>query len=83
MPAHVRFRLMQNSDRAGHIAPGQFHTGEKHLAGSEGVETFRLPRQEDALLPMLFGGIQVVPLVVDTGQAKMRFASNRPRRLTS
>ena len=31
---------------------------------------------------MLLGGIQVVPLVADTGQAKMRFAGNRLRRIT-
>ena len=31
---------------------------------------------------MLLSGLQVVPLVVDTGQAKMRFAGNRLRRIT-
>ena len=31
---------------------------------------------------MLFGGIQVVPFVEDTGQAKMRFADNLKRLIT-
>ena len=43
---------------------------------------FYLPRQLEALLPVLLGGIQVVPFVEDTGQAKMRFAGNRQRLIT-
>src|SRR5207248_5383117 len=39
-------------------------------------------RQLDALLPVLLSGIQVVPLVVYTGETKMRFASNPLRRIT-
>ncbi len=31
---------------------------------------------------MLFGDIQVIPLVADTGQAKICFAGSRPRRIT-
>src|SRR5438309_1019697 len=34
------------------------------------------------MLPVLLSGFQVVPLVENTCQAKMRFAGNRPRRIT-
>ena len=82
MLAHERFGLIQNSDRAGHIALGKLQAGEKHPTRSEGVDAVHLPRQLEALLPVLLGGLQVVPLVGDTGQAKMRFAGNRLRRIT-
>ena len=67
MPAHERFGLIQNSGRAGHISLGKFQTGEKHLIRSEGVDAFHLLRQLEALLPMLLGGIQIIPLVGYTG----------------
>ena len=38
-----------------------------------------LPCQLQALLCVLFGGIQVVPLVIDPGQAKVRLAGIRQR----
>ena len=41
-----------------------------------------LPRQLQALLPVLLGGIQVVPFVEDAGQAKIRAVVNRPRLIT-
>ena len=82
MPAHERFGLIQNSGRAGHISLGKFQAGEQHLIRSEGVDAFHLSRQLEALLPMLLGGIQIIPLVSYTGQAKMRFAGNRLRRIT-
>ena len=63
MLARERFGLSQNSGRAGHISLGKFQAGEKHLTGSEGVDAFHLPRQLEALLPVLLGGIQVVPFV--------------------
>ena len=56
--------------------------GEQHPTGSGCVDAFHLHRQLEALLPVLFGGIQVIPLVADTGQAKIRFAGSRPRRIT-
>jgi hypothetical protein len=62
--------------------PCKFQAGEKHLTGNESVSVFYLSRQLDALLPMLFGGIQIIPLVGYAGQAKIRFAGNRQRRIT-
>src|SRR6266480_466003 len=82
MPAHVRFGLIQNSGRTGHISLGKFQAGDKHPVRSEGINDY-LPRQLGTLLCVLFGGIQVIPLVVYTGQAKMRFASHPLWRITS
>ena len=38
-----------------------------------------LLRQSEAPLPVLFSGIQVIPFVADTGQAKIRFTGGRQR----
>ena len=35
----------------------------------------------DALLPVLLGGLQVVPFVAEAGQAQMRFAGRRLRQI--
>jgi len=61
--------LMQNSDRARHIALSKPQAGEKHRIRGECIYTFSLPRQLEALLPVLLGSIEVVPFVVDTRQA--------------
>ena len=75
--------LRQHSGRAGHISLGQFQAGEKHLTDNESVNhAIILPRQVEALLPVLLGGLQVVPFVEHTGQAKMRFADNLQRLIT-
>src|SRR5438093_584107 len=42
MPTHERFGLIQNSDRAGHIALGESQAGEQYPAGSEGVDEYLL-----------------------------------------
>jgi hypothetical protein len=55
---------------------------EKYLTGNETVIVFYLPRQLDALLPVLLSGIQVIPFVEYTGQAKMRFAGARLQLIT-
>ena len=82
--AHGLLGLRQHGGRAGHIAPGQFQAGEKHLADNEPVNhSVILPRQLKALLPVLLGGIQVVPFVADAGQAKIRFAGIRRRLITN
>ena len=67
MSTHELFGLIQNSGCARHISLGKLQVGEKHPTRSERDDTFRLPRQFDALLPVLLGGIQVVPLVVYSG----------------
>ncbi len=55
--------LCQNGGRTSHIFLGQFQTGEKQLTGNVSVRIFYLPRQLDALLPVLLSGLQIVPLV--------------------
>src|SRR5437588_511373 len=60
----------------------KFQAGDKNPVRSEGINDY-LPRQLGTLLCVLFGGIQVIPLVVYTGQAKMRFASHPLWRITS
>src|SRR5450755_1415990 len=82
MSAHERFSLIQNRSSAGYISLNKLQTGEKHFIGSEGIDAFHLSRQLKAVLPVLLSGIQVVPLVVDTGQAKIRFTGHRLRRIT-
>src|SRR2546428_4678111 len=81
MPAHERFGLIQSSGCAGHISLGKFQAGDKHPVRSEGVDDY-LPRQLGTLLSVLPGGLQVIPFVEYTGQAKMRFASHQLRRIT-
>ena len=72
--------LCEQSGRASHIALGQFQAGKKHLTDNESVNhSIILPRQVEALPPVLLGGIQVVPFIVDTGQAQMCFVDNLKR----
>ena len=69
--AHGLLGLRQHGGRAGHISPGQLQAGQEHLADDGSVDRADiLPRQWKALLPVLFGGIQVVPFVEDAGQAQ-------------
>jgi hypothetical protein len=79
MLAHELIGLGYEGGRAGGISLNKFQAGEKHPTESECVNTFHLPRQLDALLPVLLGGIQVIPFVEYPGQAKTRFAGNRLR----
>ena len=75
--------LRQHGGRAGHIAPGQFQAGQKHFADNESVNrAIILPRQLQALLPVLLSGIQIVPFVADAGQAKILFAGIRRSLIT-
>ena len=46
------------------------------------ITLIKLPRQLEALLPVLLGGLQVVPFVEYAGQTKMRFAFKRLRMIT-
>ena len=64
-------------------APGPARqAGEQHPPGSDRVDAFHLPRQLDASTPVLISGLEVVPLVGDPGQAKVRLGGNRLRRIT-
>ncbi|GHO63806.1 hypothetical protein KSC_026980 [Ktedonobacter sp. SOSP1-52] len=58
MPTHERFGLIQNSDRAGHIALGESQAGEQYPTGSNGVDVY-LPRELGTLLPLLQSFLQV------------------------
>ncbi len=72
--------LRQHGVCAGTIALGQFQAGEKDLGANEPVNhAIILPQQLQALFPMLFGGLQIVPFVMDAGQAKMGIPSIRLR----
>jgi hypothetical protein len=53
--------LSEQSGRAGHISLGQFQAGKKHLTENKSVNnSIILPRQVEALLPVLPGFIQVI-----------------------
>ena len=71
--------LGQDGGRAGGISPGKCQAGEQHLPGDGSVGVRYLSCQPDALLPVLSGGVEVVPLVVHTGQAQVGFADERKR----
>ncbi len=72
--------LSQKRGRAGHISLSQFQAGKKHLTDNEPVyHAIILPRQVEALSPVLLGGLEIVPFVEYTGQAKMRFVDDLQR----
>ena len=70
MPPRELFGLIQDRDCAGHIPTGKPQAGDKHSVRNEGVDTFYLPRQLQALLRVQLGSIQIVPFVVDTRQPR-------------
>src|SRR5258708_27359635 len=75
--------LSQQSSRAGDISLGQLQAGKQHLTENEAVNhSLILPRQVEALSPVLLSSLQVVPFVEYTGQAKMRFVDNLKRLIT-
>ena len=81
--AHGLLGLRQHGGRAGHISPGQFQAGQEHFTDNESVNrAIILPRQLKALLPVLLGGIQIVPFVEYAGQANKLFAGIRRSLLT-
>jgi hypothetical protein len=82
MPAHERFSCIQSRDCTGQIALGKLQAGKKHPIRSEGVDTLYLLRQLEALLSILLCGMEVIPLVEDTGEAKVRFTGKPLRRIT-
>ena len=54
--------------------------GQEHFADDETVNHAIIqPRQLQALLCVLLGRVQVVPLVADAGQTKTRVVGARPR----
>ena len=70
--------LCEQSSSVGHLSPGKREAGQKDLTGNGVLHCMtRLPRQMEALSPVLLGGLQIVPFVEDTGQAQMRFAEMR------
>src|SRR5262249_48870535 len=75
--------LSEHGGCAWHITACQFQTGKKHLTRNESVNTaLILPRQVEALSPMLLGDLKVVPFIEYTGQANMRFVDHRLRHIT-
>ena len=64
---------------AGLIALDSLHAGKQQLTGNQAVILFDPLGQLDALLAVVLGGGQVVPLVADLGQAQMRLAGHRQR----
>ena len=71
--------LSQDGGRAGGISPGKCQAGEQHLARDGSVGVRYLLCQLETLLPVLSGGVEVVPLVVHTGQAQVGFADEGKR----
>jgi len=60
-----------------------FRRARKHLRDNESINNvIILPRQLEALLPMLLSAIQIIPLVEYAGHAKMRIAGIRLRIIT-
>src|ERR1051326_4387430 len=76
-------RLGEHGSRSGHIAPGELQTGQKYLAENEAVnDPLILPRQVEALSPMLLCGLQIIPFIEHPGQPEMRFVDNLQRLIT-
>ena len=69
--------LGQHPGRAGTISLCKSQAGEKCLTGSGCVNSLHLPRKSEALLRVVLGCIQVVPLVKDAGQAQIRLSGSR------
>src|SRR5215470_18750991 len=69
--------LSEQSGRAGQIALGQLQASEKHLTDNESVNhAIILPRQLEALSPVLLSRSEVIPFVVYACEAKMRIVDN-------
>src|SRR5919108_477296 len=67
----------QHSRRANHISLRKFQAGKKYFTDNKSVNNLLiLPCEAKGLLPMLFGGIQLIPFIEYTGQAKMCFVDN-------
>ena len=71
--------LSQDGGCAGGISPGKCEAGEQQLPGDGSVGVRDLLCQLETLLPVLSGGVEVVPLVVHTGQAQVGFADEGKR----
>ena len=82
MLAGKRFGFSQSSDRARHVSLSKLQASQKHTIRSESVNTLNLLGQLSALLSILLGGIQIVPLVMQKSQTKKRFTGNQLRRIT-
>ena len=68
--AHGLLGLRQHGGRAGRISPGQLQASQEDFTDGGSINRANiLPRQWKALLPVLFGGIQVVPLIEYASQA--------------
>ncbi len=63
----------------GGISPGKCQAGEEHLARDGSVGVRYLLCQLETLLPVLSGSVEVVPLVLHTGQAQVGFADEGNR----
>ena len=82
-PLRSMLRLGQNSGCTTGVALGQLQAGHEHFADDDPVNRrIVLPRQFDALPPVLLRGLQVVPLVAYAGQAEKLFAAPIRRFLT-
>src|SRR5947207_14977002 len=70
--ARVLGSLREQYGGAGHIFLGPSQVGKKHLTDNEAVNhSLILPREVEALAPVLRSLIQVIPFVEDTGETKM------------
>lgn len=70
--------LFKNGCRTGNISPGKIQASEERFTGTQNItRIYKLPRQLDALFPVLLGSLQVVPFVEYAGQPKMREPGNR------
>jgi hypothetical protein len=77
MVAHERFGLIQHSDCAGHSPAASFRRAS-NIPVDAGVSALSICGASSALCrPCCLRGLEVVPLVEDTGQAKIRFARSR------
>ena len=77
--SHGLLGLRQHGGRPGHIPWVSFRRARNtSLTINLSILRSNCCANCKALLTMLFGGIQIVPLVVDAGQTKMGFAGNTP-----
>ena len=63
--------LSQDGGRADGVSAGKCQAGEQHLTGDASVGVRYLSCQLETLFPVPSGGIEVVPLIVHAGQAKV------------
>ena len=81
--ARVRLGLVQDGRRAGHVTCGKPEARNEYRVRNERVRAVHLARHFGTLTRVFFCGAQIVPLVADARQAKVRLACHPARRIAN